>query len=193
MGYDTDEIIKITETLYTYGEWDATLVPKIEVARTLLPGEKVINFGIGGGARDCLIMALANPDIWIFTFDKGRHEYHVDEDLLIHVFEICKQYGVQNIIPWISEATEALPTWKSPIGILEIDTDGVGTGEQLERWAPFVRAGGTIFIQNYGFDKYDKVQEEADAFIAKDPRYVLGEQYPHTLGGGPQLRAINVI
>jgi len=193
MVYPVEEIIACTSHLYCYGEEDENLVRKIEFARTLQPGEKVVVFGIGASARDCIVMGMANPDIYIFTFDYGRRDFSASEDLLVHTVELAHEYEVYNIIPWISEATEALPDWSSPIGALCIDTDGEGTGKQLERWAPFVRSGGRIFIQNYGLDKYPKIQKETDAFIEKSFGFILGKQTPETANNGPQLREVDVL
>lgn len=193
MVLPVEDIISCTSHLYCYGEGDDNLVRKIEFARTLEPGEKVVVFGIGASARDCIVMGMANPDIYIFAFDYGRHDFFADEDLLVHTLDLAHEYEVYNIIPWISEATLALPKWSSQIGALLIDTDGEGTGKQLERWAKFVRPGGKIFIQNYGLDKYPNIQLETDRFISGIFRYTLGQQTPVTENNGPQLREVDVI
>jgi hypothetical protein len=186
-----EEIIEKTKHLYCFGEWDDGLLRRIEFAKTMEKGEKAIEFGIGNG-RTAFVTLLANPDIWVYGFDYGRTDIK-DEDLLIRVVETAHSLGIYRYIPMISEATKAIPRWNSPIGYLGIDTDGEGTGEQLDRWAQFVRTGGKIFIQNYGLSKYPKVKQEVDAFINKNTRYVLGKQTPETVNEGPQLREIDVI
>jgi hypothetical protein len=175
MGKTVSEIIEETKELYCFGEYDEGLARRIEFVKTLSPGEKVISFGIGAGARTAITMGMANPDIYIFMFDYGRHDFK-DEDLLIHTLENAHKHGVYNILPWIGEAAEAFPSWSTEISVLDIDTDGFGTGTQLERWAQFVRIGGRIFIQNYGIDKYPNIKKETDEFISHNLRYVLGKQ-----------------
>jgi len=193
INYTTEEILDMTQQLYCFGLYDDGEARKIEFARTLQPEEKVVIFGIGYGARDCIITALANPDIHIFAFDYGRHDWHVQEDFLIHVHQLLKDYQINNVYPWISEATVALPCWKSKIGALFIDTDGAGTGDQLRRWAKFVRPKGKIFVQNYGLSHYAKIKEEVDEFLKENTNIILGEQTPKTENGSPQLRELDVI
>lgn len=187
----TEEIIEKTKHLYCFGEWNDGLVRRIEFAKTMKKGEKAIEFGIGNG-RTALVMLMANPEIYVYTFDYGRRDID-DEDLLIRAIETAHELGVYRYIPMISEATKAIPRWKSPIACLGIDTDGEGTGEQLDRWAQFVRPGGKIFIQNYGLDKYSKIEQETNEFINRHSQYILGKQTPKTENCGPQLREIDVI
>jgi hypothetical protein len=169
----TEEIIEKTKDYFCYGIEEEDLAVRIDYARTLKKGDIVIDFGTGEG-RYAVTMAMANPDIWVFTFDKGRSD-QTDVDLAIRTHTRLKEQNVHNVIYNLGDSQDAYPRWSNKIAGLSIDSDGSYgvTKAEIERWFPFLVSGDSkIFIQSYNLiNKYPGISRAVDEYCREHSEY----------------------
>ena len=174
-GEDTKTILAKTEEYYASKEEHADLRPRIEYSRHLKPGSTILDFGTGNG-RVAFIMAMANPAVGVFTFDKGRKEID-NPDYLERTWERARKLGVKNIHCSIQEASMIGVTGKVDGINMDIEGEYELIKPAVDNCFPFVKRGGTIFVMNYALDDdfHCGIKKAVDEFLKEHKEYQLKE------------------
>ena len=177
------QIYEKTKEYFCYGLEFNDIAIRAAFALKMQPGEIAVDFGLGQG-RSTLAVAMANPYIYAFVFDIGRHDIE-DVDLAIQSATRMMAQNTPNVIFQFGDSRTIFPKWDKPVKLLSVDSHGGydHTMQEITRWFPFVVGGGRIFIQSYNiYDNVHKdIQPAIDAYIKDKPRYKLEGLYQNTL------------
>jgi len=176
---DISKIIEKTKDYFCFGIEEEDLKPRIKFASLLKPDEIIVDFGTGQG-RTALTMAMANSKIKVFTFDCGRQDMN-NEELSSLISKRIVEQKVENVVFQLTDARTV--KWDKEIAGLSIDAESQyeETKIEIEKWFPFVKKGGQIFIQSYNLDDWHKgVKKAVDEYLKEHLEYKLGKLYHNT-------------
>lgn len=190
----TEEIIEKTQDYFCFGLEKPDLEAHIEYVRTLAPGEIYLDWGTGQG-RYAITAAMANPKIRVVTFDCGRRDM-TNEFFAERMKKRCAEQKVKNVEFSFGHSLEIFPDWDKEIAFINIDASGQyeDTKGELERWTPFLKRGGRIYMQSYFLkDKYPGISKAVDELVAKDPLYTLGDRINNSLFVYKDRKSVEVL
>jgi len=155
MGKTIEEINQETDYIVSFDMRPEDTEVYMKYIAPLPEGSIVVDFGTGQ-AKNVIRMALCAPQVQIWTWDWARGN---PETFPIPYFKIItdrlRKHKVDNVYFSINKSDEAWQDWDQEIDILNIDAshDYHSTLKDLERWEPFVKKGGFIFIHDFEYDK----------------------------------------
>ncbi|HEC65904.1 MAG TPA: hypothetical protein ENI23_11470, partial [bacterium] len=133
-----------------------------------LPGNPVIvDFGTGWG-KTAASLALICPQGHVFTFDPGKpYINHITsaEDYEKEVKKYISDAGAKNVT--FTRESSLEKEWKQKIDVLSIDSAHsyeVTKGE-LEKWLPFVKVGGYVFLHDWEHPRCPGIKQAWDELV----------------------------
>jgi 2-polyprenyl-3-methyl-5-hydroxy-6-metoxy-1,4-benzoquinol methylase len=176
-----EEILDLTKDLFCYGVEDVDLKLRMDFVRSLRFGAVILDFGTGYG-RMAYVMAMANPEIKVVTFDHGRKEIDIKE-YPGKIMERAGKLGITNVDFSLNEAADL--DLIGGVSGLNMDIEGkYGLLKAVvENCFPFVNPGGSIFVQSYYREDTNHVgiKQAIDEYVKKHQEYILGNQHKNTL------------
>lgn len=133
-----------------------------------LPGKPVIvDFGTGWAKSACSL-ALSCPQGTVYTFDNGLPHINKNRTKKQYIKEVkgyIAKSGAENV-DFIFGSSLEVP-WDKEIDVLNIDSDHTyeHAKAELNRWIPFVKTGGHVFLHDWEHPRCPGVRQAFDELV----------------------------
>lgn len=133
-----------------------------------LPGNPlIVDFGTGWG-KSASSLGLSNPNSVVYTFDIGLVHMNASrskEQYIQEVNDYITKSGATNVHFTLGSSLEV--PWDKEIDVLNIDSDHLYETTKLEvnRWLPFVKAGGLVFLHDWDHPRCPGVRQAWDELV----------------------------
>lgn len=140
----------------------------------------LLDFGTGWG-KLVVSMALACPQAHIETFDTGKPYGPEWPEELTKILESHVNLIPRNgsFINYCDNSYDNL--WNKPLDVLSIDSSHTyeDTKHEVEKYYPFVKPGGLIFMHDYNVESVG-VKQAVDEYLVDHPEYKIIDEAGYT-------------